>query len=149
MRPEESVDYHIKSSWHSISRMYNKLSSSYSLTQAAGYVLMMIDEHKGTYVTKIGPLLGMEPTGMTRLLKSMESDALIVRVKEKGDKRKVKVWLTKDGLEKRIIARKVVKRFNNRILNEIGEAEFIIFKDIIQKVNQIADECKKLSIDKI
>ena len=149
MRPEETVDYHIKSSWHSISRMYNQLASSYNLTQAAGYVLMMIDEHKGTYVTKIGPLLGMEPTSMTRLLKSMESDALIVRVKEKGDKRKVKVWLTKDGLEKRIIARKVVKRFNNRILNEIGEAEFIIFKDIIQKVNQIADDCKKLSIDKI
>ena len=110
---------------------------------------MMIDEHKGTYVTKIGPLLGMEPTSMTRLLKSMESDNLIVRIKEKGDKRKVKVWLTKDGLEKRIIARKVVKRFNNRILNEIGEGEFAIFKDIIQKVNQIADECKKLSIDKI
>jgi DNA-binding MarR family transcriptional regulator len=149
MHPEETVDYHIKSSWHSISRMYNQLASSYNLTQAAGYVLMMIDEHEGTYVTKIGPLLGMEPTSMTRLLKSMENEGLIVRIKEKGDKRKVKVWLTKEGLEKRVVVRKVVKRFNKRILKTIGEGEFGIFKDIIQKVNRIADECKNLSIDKI
>jgi len=149
MRPEETVDYHIKSSWHSISRMYNQLASSYNLTQAAGYVLMMIDEEKGTHATKIGPLLGMEPTSMTRLLKSMESDELIIRTKEKGDKRKVRVWLTKEGLEKRSLARKVVKRFNSRILDEIGEDEFVIFKEIIQKVNHIADDCKKLPIDKI
>jgi len=149
MRPEETVDYHIKSSWHSISRMYNQLASSHNLTQAAGYVLMMIDEQTGTYATKIGPLLGMEPTSMTRLLKSMECDGLIVKTKEKKDRRKVRIWLTKDGLEKRSIARKVVKRFNTRILNEIGEGEFVIFKEIIQKVNQIADDCKNLSIDKI
>jgi len=149
MRPEETVDYHIKSSWHSISRMYNQLASSYNLTQAAGYVLMMIDEDEGTHVTKIGPMLGMEPTSMTRLLKSLEEDGLIYRIKEEGDKRKVKICLTKDGHVKRKLIRKVVRRFNDRILNEIGKHEFDAFKEVILKVHEIAEEYKKLSIENI
>ena len=110
---------------------------------------MMIDENHGTHVTKIGPLLGMEPTSMTRLLKSLEKDGLIYRVKEDGDKRKVKISLTKEGHEKRKLIRKVVRRFNNRILNEIGEHDFDVFKEIIQKVHEIANEYKNLSIENL
>ena len=94
MRPEETLDYHIKSSWLSISRMYNQVASKYDMTQAVGYVLMMLDDKKGEYSTRIGPQLGMEATGMTRLLKSMEEDGLICRVTDEEDGRKVRILLT-------------------------------------------------------
>ena len=148
MRPEETVDYHIKSSWHSISRMYNQLGSAYDLTQATGYVLLIIDE-EGTPATKIGPMMGMEATGMSRILKSMENDSLIFRVKDDNDGRRVKIYLTKSGLEKQKIVRQVVRSFNDRILKEIGEREFDAFKNIIQKVHDVVDEYKQLTIDKL
>ena len=149
MRPEETVDYHIKSSWHSISRMYNQLASPYNLTQAAGYALLSIDPDKGTHATRIGPLLGMEATGMSRLLKNLEDEGLIVRKKDEIDGRKVLICLTDEGAEKRKLVRKVVRKFNQRILTEIGEDEFATFVDVIQKVQSVVDEYKKVSIDNL
>ncbi len=142
MRPEETLDYHIKSSWLSISRMYNQLASKHDLTQATGYALMMIDEKDGTYSTKIGPQLGMEATGMTRLLKNMEEDGLIIRHADEHDRRKVRICLTEKGREKRKVARSVVKKFNKKVLNELTDQEFEIFKDVISKVQNVIDEYK-------
>lgn len=142
MRPEETVDYHIKSSWLSISRMYNHLASKHHLTQAVGYALMIIDEHHGTPATKIGPMMGMEATGMVRLLKSMEEEDLIYRKRDKEDKRKVRVFLSEKGLDKRKKARSVVRKFNTEILDKISEKEFKTFIGVINKVQLVADQYK-------
>ena len=142
MRPEETVDYHIKSSWLSISRMYNQLASKHELTQALAYALMIIDEKKGTPATKIGPMMGMEATGLTRLLKNMEADRLISRVRDKDDKRKVRICLTDKGMEKRRLARSVVKKFNSQILDRVSEKEFETFVRVIGKVQKVVDQYK-------
>jgi DNA-binding MarR family transcriptional regulator len=142
MRPEETLDYYIKFSWLSISRMYNQMASKHNVTQAVGYVLLIIDEEKGTHATKIGPLMGMEPTGLTRLFKSMEKDGLIIRVPDELDKRKVSICLTEKGIEKRKIAKSVVRNFNKKILNEVSEKEFNTFKEVIGKVQLVIDQYK-------
>ncbi len=142
MRPEETLDYHIKYSWLAISRMYNQLAAKHNVTQAVGYVLLIIDEKKGTHSTKIGPLMGMEPTGLVRLFKSMENDGLIMRVPDDLDKRKVRICLTERGIEKRKIAKNVVKNFNKKVLNEVSEEEFNTFKEVIGKVQLVIDQYK-------
>jgi len=142
MRPEETLDYHIKSSWLSISRMYNQLASKHNVTQAVGYVLLIIDEKEGTHATKIGPMMGMEPTGLSRLLKNMEKEGMISREKDESDKRKVRICLTKKGIEKRKIAKSVVRNFNEKILKEVSEKEFNTFRDVINKVQLVIDQYK-------
>jgi DNA-binding MarR family transcriptional regulator len=142
MRPEETVDYHIKSSWLSISRMYNHLASKHHLTQAVAYALMIIDQESGTPATKIGPMMGMEATGMSRLLKSMEEEELIYRKRDKNDKRKVRIYLSNKGLEKRKKARSVVKKFNSKILDKVSEKEFKTFVGVINKVQLVVDQYK-------
>lgn len=146
MRPEETVDFYIKSSWHSISKMYNLIASKYGVTQSVGYVLLIIDEKEGIHATKIGPIMGMEATGMSRVLKSMENDGLIVRKKENLDLRIVKICLTPLGIEKRKIASEVVKAFNHSILNEINEEEFSIFKSVIGKIQKVVETQKSMTI---
>jgi len=146
MHPHETVDFHIKTSWHSISKMYNLIAAQYGVTQAVGYVLLIIDE-QGVLATKIGPILGMEATGMSRVLKSMENDGLILRKKDNSDLRKVKICLTPLGIEKRKIASGVVKEFNHSILNEISEKEFSTFKTVIDKIQKVVEKHKKLTID--
>ena len=145
MRPEDTIDYHIKCSWHSIAKMYNQIASKYGMTQSVGYVLLIIDQN-GTPATKIGPELGMEPTSLTRLLKSMEDDGLIFRKKDKKDGRVVMVYLTESGIEKRKVARKVVRKFNDLILDEIKKQDFKVFVDVIEKVHQAVEKYKDISI---
>ncbi len=58
MKPEETVDYNIKVAWHAISRMYNTQAAQNDITTSIGFVLLNIDQEKGTPATKIAPPAG-------------------------------------------------------------------------------------------
>lgn len=143
MQPEDILDYHIKTSWLAISRMYNQIATRYGLTYSQGNILLIIDREGGTPATQIGPLLGMGSTGLSRLLGSMEENGLIRRKGSASDRRKVMVTLTKKGLEKRKIASDVVKDFNKYLLSEVSRREFATFKKVISKVNTIVESYQK------
>src|SRR6478752_5549118 len=85
MRKEETIDYHIKTAWHAISRMYNQQALKYGGTMSMGFVLLNIDAEGGTPATKIAPLMGLEAQSLTRLLKSMEEKGLVYRETDKND----------------------------------------------------------------
>ena len=118
MNPQDTVDYHIKMTWHSIVNLYNQIALNHDLTQAIGFVLLYIDK-LGTPATKIAPLMGMKGTSLSRIFKKMEEDGLICRKKESTDGRQVIIHLTTKGIQKKKIARKVVREFNEYIIKHI------------------------------
>ncbi|RLD65912.1 MAG: MarR family transcriptional regulator [Bacteroidetes bacterium] len=115
---KETVDFHIKSTWHSITRMYNLIAAQYGLSQTIGYVLINI-EKEGTPATKIAPLMGMEPTSLSRLLKNMEESGLIFRKGDKTDKRIVRIFLTEKGVVARKISKETILNFNDELLKKM------------------------------
>lgn len=143
MTPEESLDFHLKRTWLLIAKMYNQIAQQYDLSQATGFVLMHIDDDSGSPSTSIAPLLGMEVTSMSRLLNSMEEKGLIIRKQDKEDKRMVRIFLTEEGKEKRKIARRVVKQFNELIAAELGESVVQSTIQILERVSELTEECKQ------
>ncbi len=136
---KETVDFHIKSTWHSITRMYNLIAAQYGLSQTIGYVLINI-EKEGTPATKIAPLMGMEPTSLSRLLKNMEESGLIFRKGDKSDKRVVRIFLTEKGVKARKISKGTILNFNDELLTKINSKDlktfinvFDIIKEQVQK----------------
>lgn len=140
MKKEKTVDYHIKTGWHAISRMYNAYAARYDMTMAIGFVLLNIDIDQGTPATKIGPLLGMEPRSLVRMLKSLEERGWIRRVIDENDKRFVRILLTDAGKEKREIAREGVIQFNNAIRENIPLEKLVIFFEVMKDINRLVDE---------
>jgi DNA-binding MarR family transcriptional regulator len=124
--------------------MYNQIAMRHDISQAIGFVLMNIDEKEGTHATKIAPLMGMEATSLTRLLRNMETDGLIKRRKDASDGRVVRILLTEKGQEKRRIARKVVKEFNNQVLETIPVRKITVFYEVMEKINESIEEYKKM-----
>ncbi len=143
MTPEESLDFHIKRTWLLIAKMYNQIAQQYDLSQATGFVLMHIDDEAGSPSTSIAPLLGMEVTSMSRLLNSMEEKGLIVRKQDTTDKRMVRIYLTEEGKEKRKIARRVVKQFNELIAADLGDSVVQSTIQILERVSELTEECKQ------
>ncbi len=139
MKPEETVDFHIRWAWAKISKLYNAEAAHYDSTMAIAYVLLSIDK-EGTPATKLGPKMGMEPTGLTRILKSMEQNGLIVRVAREGDRRVVLVKLTRKGRSMRERAREKVIRFNEYLASRIPAAQLDQFFQVIQKINRIMEQ---------
>ena len=66
-----TLDAVLRSTWNSVSKMYNREALKFESTMATGFALLNIDS-SGTPSTSLGPRLGMESTSLSRLLNSME-----------------------------------------------------------------------------
>ena len=137
MKPEQTFDFHIRKTWIQIFKMYNELVTEQGLTTSLGMALLNIDIKNGTRSTALGPKMGMESTSLSRLLKTMDKQGLIIKKSDPNDKRSVVLKLTKTGIEKRNVARSVVLKFNQTVAEEIGEErtkDFLITMEDIHKV---------------
>lgn len=139
MQREETIDFHIRWAWTKMSKLYNSEAAKVGATMAMAYTLLCIDK-KGTPATKLGPMMGMEPTSMTRILKSLEEQGYILREADKKDGRKVLVHLTKKGKNYRDISKQKVLTLNERIRSEISGEKLGIFLEVIQDINKILDK---------
>jgi MarR family transcriptional regulator, organic hydroperoxide resistance regulator len=139
MKREETIDYHIRSAWHAISRMYNQQASKFDATMSMGFALLVIDAEEGTPATKIAPMMGLEARSLTRLLKSLEEKKLIYREADKSDKRSVRIFLTKEGKRKRELSREKVVRFNEAVMEEVGTEKLKVCFEVLQQVNRIVE----------
>lgn len=144
MKPQETVCFNIKVAWHAISRLYNEQAFKHGSTAAVGFVLLNIDQ-KGVPSTKIGPQLGLESTSLTRILKNLEENELIYKVRDEEDKRLYRVFLTNKGKTYRDKARQVVKEFNQVVRNEIPEKKLEVFFEVMEKINTIIEDRKVFS----
>lgn len=140
MKGRSTVCFNIKTSWHGIARMYNEQAVKHGITVSVAYVLLSIDEQNGTPATQIGPLVGMESGSLTRMLNSLEKEHLIVRKHDDKDKRLVKILLTDKGIQKRAIAKKVVKHFNGKVREAISEEKLAVFFEVIENINSMISE---------
>jgi DNA-binding MarR family transcriptional regulator len=140
MTREETVDYHIKSAWHAISRMYNQHAAVEDFTTAIGFVLININSKEGTPATKIAPLIGLETRSLTRMLKKMEEKGLIFKSPDPVDKRSVRIFLTEEGKRKKEISILTIKQFNERVREKVSEAELKVFFGVFEKIQQVIDQ---------
>ena len=141
MRPEETVDYFLKIAWQTAANKYNQIASEYGITQALGYMLINIHE-EGTAVSQIATLSGVKSTSLSRMLKNMEELGLIYRQADPHDKRSVKIFLTPFGIQKRNIAKNVVRQFNEYLNAHITDKERLQLIKSLNKINQLTIDYK-------
>ncbi len=139
MNKEELFEFHIRNNWFKISRYYNQIASRYNMSFSWGFILLNV-EKEGTPSTSLGPKMGMEPTSLSRTLKKMEEEGLIIRKDYSLDKRVSLVFLTDEGLEKRRVAKQVVVEFNQKLRKKISPAKVKAFMDTMIKIDNILTE---------
>lgn len=138
---DKTIDYALRATWQAVSRMYNEEASKYGASMSVGFALLSIDKDNGIPSTALGPQMGMEPTSLTRTLKSMEEKGLIVRKKNPVDGRGVLIHLTKLGKEKRELSRDRVLKFNDVVRQHVSEEKLAHFMEVAEIINElIADK---------
>lgn len=139
MYTENTIDYYLKSAWQSAANKYNQIANQFGITQATGYVLINI-HREGTAVSQIANLLGVKTTSLSRILNNLEEMGLIYRQVNDADKRSVKVFLTPLGVEKRKVAKQVVKDFNTYLEEHLTEKERKVLVDTLARINQLVQQ---------
>jgi DNA-binding MarR family transcriptional regulator len=134
MEKTKTFDYALRSTWQSVSNMYNKAACKFDSTMATGFALLSI-EPEGTPSTALGPKMGMENTSLSRLLNSLEERNFIERKPNPNDGRGRLVYLTKLGLKKREISKKIVLEFNKSISEQLTNSQINAFFKVINCIN--------------
>jgi DNA-binding MarR family transcriptional regulator len=127
--------------------MYNQKASEHTMTMSIGLILMIVDKD-GTPSTQLGPRMGMEPTSLSRTLKTMEDRKLIRRQEDKIDKRKVFIFLTAEGLEYRRLVRETILEFNEKIHNKVSQDKLDVFYEVLNHMDQLVEEELKINSKK-
>jgi len=140
----ETVDSKFKNGWQIISRMYNAEAMQHGGTISMGYFLLNIDSTEGSFASDIAPKLGMESTSLSRIIKTLETEKLIIKKVDSLDKRKVKLLLTKKGKENKELAKNIVRNFNGLIIEKIGKERIEDFFKTINEITTIAEQRHKL-----
>jgi len=134
---EQTIDYALRTTWQAVSRMYNEVALAYDATMAQGFALLSIDKEDGTPSSYVSLRMGMEPTSLTRTLKTLEDKGYIKRVPNPEDGRGVLIFLTPEGKIKRELSKNTVKRFNEVLAREIGAEKLLIFREVTAQINQL------------
>ncbi len=137
--PEQLVDFVVRHAWHRLSRMYNQKAAEHDITMSIGFILMSIDK-EGTPSTTLGPRMGMEPTSLSRTLKTMEDRGFIVRKESIEDKRKVLIFLSPVGVEKRREVRNFVVGFNDELTRRVSEKKLDIFFEVFNAIDEVIEK---------
>lgn len=144
-KAEEYIDFNLRHAWHKISRMYNQKAKIHGLTMSIGFILLIVDK-EGTPSTQLGPRMGMEPTSLSRTLKTMESKGLIYRKIDDDDKRKVLIHLSEEGVQLRKQVKEVVVSFNEKLIKEIPSNKLSAFFEVMEIIDEnIEDELKAIN----
>lgn len=149
MDKNKSIDHQLRATWQAVAKLYNERAAKHDSTMATAFVLLNIDYENGTPSTALGPLMGMEPTSLSRILKSMEDKGAISREKNPEDGRSVIIKLTDYGKEMREVSKESVITFNNTIREHVTEEELENFFKVTSTINKlIADKLIYKQIDK-
>ena len=141
---KETFDSVLRSTWHVVSKMYNKEAGKFDSTMATGFALLSIDP-EGTPSTTLGTKMGMEPTSLSRLLNTMEDRKLIFRTQNPRDGRSILIHLTPFGVEKREDSKSVVLNFNSEIEKKLSETKIQHFFEVMESIREIAKEFEYFS----
>ena len=139
---DKTIDYILRATWQAVSRMYNEEASKFEGSMAIGFALLSIDREEGTPSTAIATKMGMEPTSLTRTLKTLEEKGLIIRKKNPDDGRGVLIYLTDLGKEMREQSRNTVLKFNEVIKHNISEEKLNHFIEVADTINELIAEKK-------
>jgi len=141
MSKSENVlhDFELRHAWHKLSRMYNQKAGEHGITMSIGYILMIVDR-EGTPSTQLGPRMGMEPTSLSRTLKTMEDKGFVYRKFDGVDKRKVLVFLTEEGIRYRKIVKKTILDFNEKIRERLSAKKLAAFLEVLEVMDHLVEE---------
>jgi DNA-binding MarR family transcriptional regulator len=139
---DKTIDYILRATWQAVARMYNEEASKFEGSMAIGFALLSIDKENGTPSNYISNRMGMEPTSLTRTLKTLEEKGLITRKKNPEDGRGVLIYLTQLGKEKRAQSKETVLIFNETIKKNISEEKLNHFFEVAETINDLITEKK-------
>ena len=104
---DQQLCFALYSASRALVRAYGPLLAPLGLTYPQYLVMLVLWEGEGISVKRLGDRLGLDSGTLTPLLKRLEKQKLLVRLRDERDERVVRLGLTDDGRALRTKARRI------------------------------------------
>ena len=107
------------------------------VTPVQGRIIMFIDDHDDEVCQKdIERMIACKKSTLSAILNSMEKNKLIIRKGSNTDSRRNSIVLTAYSIEIANKLKEDMKEINKLLGENITKDEYIIFSDVLEKINQ-------------
>lgn len=137
-RPEDSIGYQLRKSSRTMAALLNAQLSKEKITIGMWYFLRVLWERDGVIQRELTDQVGfMQPTTVAAL-RGMQRRGLIRMEPDQTDRRKIRIFLTKEGrrLKSRLLPR--VAHINDIVLSGITPQEHAHFLQTLTKIQKNA-----------
>lgn len=136
MQENQSLDYLLYVIQHNLIKHYNrKVLNGHHLSYQHYLVLLVVHEQGQIPVLQLGKLLAYQSGTITPIIKKMEANGLITRMRSQEDERIVIVDLTETGREKIMQLKNVPKE-----VFDYSKLTFEEYKELIALTNKLTNK---------
>jgi len=139
LKLENQLCFLLYSASRLMTRLYRPLLDEIGLTYPQYLVMLVLWESKGKPLSigEVGDLLMLDTGTLTPLLKRLEQNDLLSRVRSKEDERRVELVLTEEGQALRLKAEQVpLKLMCQADMSEADMTAQVEIKDLMKELNQ-------------
>jgi len=139
LKLENQLCFLLYSASRLMTRLYRPLLDEIGLTYPQYLVMLVLWESKGKPLSigEVGDLLMLDTGTLTPLLKRLEQNGLLLRVRSKEDERRVELVLTEEGQALRLNAEQVpLQLMCQADMSEADMTAHAEIKDLLKELNQ-------------
>jgi len=133
-RLNDSVGFWLNRVFFAIKKKFQKKISKYEIAPEQFGTLMIIGENSQCTQTELSNLLSKDKTTITRLLDSLERKRLILKVRDKNDKRAFKLELTSEAKELLREVIPIAKGINDEIKDRVSKEDLEAFFRVLETI---------------
>ena len=131
LRFEGSVWANLDIALRNADQLFRRVVRSLRLTVIEWYILRALYEEDGQHASDLARAVGRAATSFTPNLDKLQEKGYIERRPDPGDRRAVRIYLTKKGEEARDQVNKAAKEIDEQIAGLFPQAEFETFLDVL------------------
>jgi DNA-binding MarR family transcriptional regulator len=131
LRFEGSVWCNLDIALRNADQLFRRVVRSLRLTVIEWYILRALYEEDGQHASDLARAVGRAATSFTPNLDKLQEKGYIERRPDPGDRRAVRIYLTKKGEEARDQVNKAAKEIDAQIAGLFPQAEFETFLDVL------------------
>jgi DNA-binding MarR family transcriptional regulator len=131
LRFEGSVWCNLDIALRNADQLFRRVVRSLRLTVIEWYILRALYEEDGQHASDLARAVGRAATSFTPNLDKLQEKGYIERRPDPGDRRAVRIYLTKKGEEAREQVNKAAKEIDEQIAGLFPQAEYETFLDVL------------------
>jgi MarR family transcriptional regulator, organic hydroperoxide resistance regulator len=131
LRFEGSVWCNLDIALRNMDQVFRRVVRSLRLTVIEWYILRALYEEDGQHASDLARAVGRAATSFTPNLDKLQEKGYIERRPDPGDRRAVRIYLTKKGEEVREQVKKAGEEIDQQIARLFPQAEYETFLDVL------------------